>query len=91
MAEKPAQVPIALPRSASSKVAPMIASEHGINSAAPTPWMARARINCATVGDRPHQIDAAAKIAMPTTKMRRRPNRSPAAPPVKTNADRQSV
>src|SRR5580692_2582098 len=53
--------------------------------------MARARINCAMLCDKPHQIDAAAKIAMPTTKMRRRPNRSPAAPPVKTNADRQSV
>src|SRR6202035_1523061 len=53
--------------------------------------MARAKINCAMLGDKPHQIDAAAKIAMPTTKMRRRPNRSPAAPPVTSYADRHNV
>src|SRR5580704_10211383 len=53
--------------------------------------MPRARINWKTSGDRPHQIDMTAKIAMPVTKMRRRPNKSPAAPPVRTNAERQSV
>ena len=36
-AEKPAHVPIALPRSFSSKVAPIRASEQGMSSAAPIP------------------------------------------------------
>src|ERR1700683_723702 len=53
--------------------------------------MPRARINWKTSGDRPHQIDMTAKIATPVTKIRRRPNKSPAAPPVSTNAERQSV
>src|ERR1700727_1668142 len=90
-AEKPAQVPIALPRSDSSKVAPMIASEQGISSAAPTPWIARATISWVTFGEKPHHNEAAAKITTPLTNIRRRPKRSPAAPPVKRNAERQSV
>ena len=52
IAEKPAQVPIALPRSASSNEAPMIASEHGISSAAPAPCTARAPDNCVASVDK---------------------------------------
>jgi hypothetical protein len=91
IAEKPAQVPIALPRSASLNDAPMIASEHGISSAAPAPWMARARINCATPVESPQPIDAAANTPVPMTKMRRRPYRSPAAPPTSSSAVSESV
>src|SRR5580698_6789660 len=60
MAEKPAHVPIALPRSSSSNDAPINASEQGIRRAAPKPWMARARINWPMLGENPHQSDAAA-------------------------------
>src|SRR5690348_16073419 len=38
-------------------------------------------------GEKPHQTDAAAKIATPAMKIRRRPKRSPAAPPSKRNAE----
>src|ERR1044072_644428 len=60
IAEKAAQVPIALPRSSSSNVAPMIASEHGIKSAAPAPCTARAAISCAMLGLKPHHHEDAA-------------------------------
>src|ERR1700720_892587 len=53
--------------------------------------MARARINWTMLGDKPHQTDAAAKIATPATKIRRRPKWSPAAPPSKRNAERGRV
>src|SRR5271169_5048019 len=53
--------------------------------------MPRARINWVMFGERPHQTDAAAKTVVPKTNMRRRPKRSPAAPPAKRNAERQSV
>ena len=74
MAEKPAHVPIALPRSSLSNDAPINANEQGIRSAAPNPWIARARINWEMVGENPHHRDAAANILMPTIKILRRPN-----------------
>src|ERR1700746_655833 len=43
------------------------------------------------LGDKPHQTDAAAKIATPATRIRRRPKWSPAAPPSKRNAERVRV
>jgi hypothetical protein len=46
MAEKPAQVPMARPRSSSGNAAPMMASEQGMSSAAPAPCAARAAISC---------------------------------------------
>ena len=91
IAEKPAQVPIARPRSASGKAAPMSASEQGMSSAAPAPWTARAAIRSVTVWARPHASEAAANSAMPTMNTRRRPNRSPAAPLTSRKAARQSV
>ena len=87
----PAQVPIALPRSDSSNVAPMIAKEHGISNAAPMPCIARARMSWVVLADSPHASEAAAKTVVPMTNTRRRPKRSPAAPPVSRNAERQSV
>ena len=91
MAENPAQVPIARPRSCSANEAPMMASEHGINSAAPIPCTARAATSCAALAAKPHHTEAAANIAMPITKVPRRPNRSPSAPPISTSAARHSV
>ena len=45
IAETPAQIPIAIPRSRGGNVAEMIESVAGIISAAPTPWTARAAIS----------------------------------------------
>jgi hypothetical protein len=53
--------------------------------------MARAEINCATLDDHPHQTDAAAKMPVPVTNTRRRPKRSPAAPPISSSAASESV
>src|ERR671934_85856 len=44
IADTPAQMPIAVPRSRTAKVAEMIERVDGIISAAPIPWMARAEI-----------------------------------------------
>jgi hypothetical protein len=74
MAENAAHVPMALPRSLSSKVAPMIASEQGISSAAPAPCTTRARISDTTLVDNPHHTEAAAKIAVPMMNTQRRPS-----------------
>jgi hypothetical protein len=65
---------MALPRPASGNEAPMSASEHGIRSAAPMPCIARAIINWVTLGEKAHHTEAMAKMAMPMTKTRRRPN-----------------
>jgi hypothetical protein len=53
----------------------------GTSSAAPTPCSARIAISQWTVGDSAQAMDAAAKTATPSRKMRRRPKRSPSAPP----------
>ena len=43
------------------------------------------------IGREPHQIDATVKMMMPAMKMRRRPKRSRAAPPISRHAERNSV
>jgi hypothetical protein len=69
----------------------MIASEQGINSAAPTPCTARARISVSTVGAIPQPIDAIEKMVMPIMKIRRLPIWSAAAPPMSKSADIHNV
>ena len=69
----------------------MMASELGMSIAAPMPCTARAAINWATVGEIPHHTDPSAKMPAPITKTRRRPNRSPAAPPINIREATQSV
>src|SRR3989440_6741937 len=69
----------------------MIASEQGMSSAAPTPWMARAPISVAMSGAQPQAIEASVKVMMPVKKSTRRPNRSAAAPPSNSRADMHSV
>jgi hypothetical protein len=71
IAENPAHVPMALPRSVSGNDAPMIASEHGMRSAAPMPCSARAMINWVTFGESPHQTDAQRFSANSVTKRKR--------------------
>ena len=90
IAAAPAQVPNALPRSSGGKVAPITARAPGVSRAAPTPCTARAPIRAWTVGDSPQAIEARVKSPTPIRKTRRRPNRSPAAPPIKTRAPRVS-
>jgi hypothetical protein len=74
MAEAPDQIPMAAPRSFSLNTDPMIANEHGMSSAAPMPWIARARMSTWTSGAKPQQIDARVNMTMPVRKIRRRPS-----------------
>src|SRR6202040_2701519 len=60
-AEKPAQVPIALPRSSAGKAALMIARLPGIRSAPPALCAARAAIRAAKFGANPQATEAVVK------------------------------
>ena len=84
-------MPMAAPRSRSSKAAPISASAHGTSSAAPTPWSARAAISAGALGAQPHRSEATVNTLTPITNMRRRPNWSAAAPPTSSSADMQRV
>ena len=65
IAETPAQMPIAWPRSRGGNVAVMIESDAGFISAAPTPWTTRAPIRKPAFGARPQASDGRVKIADP--------------------------
>ena len=82
IAETPAQMPIAIPRSRAAKVAVMIESVAGIISAAPTPCTARAPISSGALDERPQASDESVKTTRPIVKISRRPSRSPSLPPV---------
>ncbi len=69
----------------------MSASEQGINSAAPKPCTARAAMSTAMWGASPQPTEARAKMVRPARKIRRRPNRSAAAPPNSSRAEMQRV
>ena len=90
-AETPAQIPIAAPRCLGGKVAEMIDSVAGFISAAPAPWTTRATISISPVSARPHQSDAAVKMTIPMTKMRRRPYASASLPPISISAAKVSA
>jgi hypothetical protein len=85
IAETPAQMPIAVPRSRTAKVAEMIESVAGIISAAPMPCTERAAISSVALPARPQKSDERVKMARPMTKIRRRPSRSPSLPPVSSS------
>ena len=65
----------------------MMASEHGMKKRGPRhpewPWRAQGSTGIMFGRQAANQMDMTAKIAMPRTNMRRRPNKSPAPPPVK--------
>jgi hypothetical protein len=86
IAVAPAQVPIALPRSASSKVAPITARLVGIIMAPPAPCRTRAASSSGRPPASPHHADPSANTMTPDMKTRRRPKRSPAAPPIRLSA-----
>jgi hypothetical protein len=81
-----AQIPIALPRSASPNVADTIASVAGVISAAPTPWTTRAPTSSASPPASPPATDAPVKTASPARNARLRPKTSPIRPPVSRRA-----
>ena len=83
IAETPAQMPIAIPRSRAANVAEMIERVAGIISAAPTPCTARAEISSPALEERPQRSEERVKMATPSKKIFRRPTRSPSLPPVR--------
>ncbi len=86
IAVAPDHVPIARPRSLSPNDALIRARLPGTRNAAPTPWIARAAINCWTLAARPQATDAIANTATPSRNILRRPNRSPIDPPTRISA-----
>ncbi len=80
------QVPIARPRRSGSKDAERMESPCGINNAAPIPCTARAVINWAIEVEAAQAAEASAKSTTPHRNVRRRPYRSPMAPPSSSNA-----
>lgn len=88
---KPAQMAIALPRSALENTAVMIESVAGIVRAAPTPMIEREAMRLSGVPACVANRAPAAKSVRPTSSARLRPKRSPSAPagsssPAKTKA-----
>ena len=78
---KPDHAPTARERSSRWKLAWRIARLPGVSSAAPTPCRTRAATSTSMLGAAPHSSEAAANHTVPITKTRRRPYRSPSAPP----------
>ena len=69
----------------------MIASEPGVSSAPPMPCSARAAMSTPMSGASPHSAEASANQITPMRKIRRRPSRSPSAPPSRISPARVSV
>ena len=87
----PDQAPMARGRSSAANVDWMMASEPGVSSAPPMPCSARAAISTPMLGARPHSADESANQVTPMRNTRRRPNRSPSAPPSRISPARVSV
>ena len=91
IADTPAHVPMALPRSWGGNALVMIDSVAGIISAAPTPWTAREATSQCSEGAKPIVAEAAAKTTTPIRKTVRRPKMSPSRPPVTSRTANASV
>jgi hypothetical protein len=91
IADTPAQMPIARPRSCGGNVFVMIESVPGIISAAPTPCSAREPTSQPSFGAKPIVAEAKAKMPTPNRKTRRRPKMSPSRPPVTSSTANVSV
>ncbi len=87
---RPDQRPTAAERSSGWNTAWSIASEPGVSSAPPMPCTARAAISTSMVGAAAQAADAAANQTTPSRKIRRRPYRSPSAPPSRIRPARVS-
>ena len=90
-AETPAQVPIALPRSAGVNALVMIESVAGIISAAPVPCRTRLAISISDDAASPAVAEESAKMMTPAMNIRRRPKMSPRRPPVTSRTPNESV
>ena len=90
-AETPAQVPIALPRSAAGKALVTIDSVAGIIRAPPIPWTTRLATRAVVSGARPAVADEIENRITPMRKVRRRPKMSPKRPPVASSTANASV
>src|SRR5438093_1995550 len=77
--------------STATNTAEMIARLPGASSAPPTPCSMRPAISHPSDGAAAHVADATANQTMPKLKMRRRPKRSPRAPPSRMNDASVSV
>ncbi len=73
IADVPAQIPIAVPRSRGGNVAAMIESVAGLMSAAPAPCTTRAPMSMSDEFASPHASEATVKTTIPITKTSRRP------------------
>ena len=91
MPPNPDQAPIARERSSVANDACRIARLPGVSSAPPMPCTARAAINTSMFGAAAQASDAIANQATPSSKIRRRPMRSPSVPPSSRNAARVNV
>ena len=91
IAETPAQVPIARPRSCASNALVMIDSVAGIMKPEPTPCTARKAISQVSLCDSAIMKLASPKMVTPTRNIRRRPNRSPRRPPVTSRTANERV
>ncbi len=87
---RPDQAPIARPRSSTTKAPWIMARLPGMSSAPPTPWTTRAAISSWGPGASPQRTEASAKTTVPTTKIRRRPKRSPSEPPSRIREESES-
>ena len=91
MADTPAHVPIALPRSSGGNALEMIERVPGIMNAAPMPWTARDATSQPSLGAKPIVADASANTTTPNRNIRRRPKMSPSRPPVTSSTANVSV
>ena len=82
---------IAPGRSRAGNTAVMIDKVAGMTNAAPMPITARAAISVEESPESADHADPAAKTARPAISARRRPNRSPIAPAMISNAANASV
>ncbi len=88
---RPDQAPIARARSSRRKLASIIARLPGVSSAPPTPCSRRATISALALGAIAQSSEAAVNQRTPTTKISRRPCRSPSDPPSRISDARVSM
>jgi hypothetical protein len=87
----PDQAPTARARSSGANDAWMSAKDPGVSSAPPMPCRMRAATSQPIVGASAHSSEAAANHTTPIRNTRRRPYRSPSAPPSRISPASESV
>ena len=87
----PDHAPMARPRSRGSNDACRMARLPGVSIAAATPWTTRAAISVPTVGAMAQPSEASVNPPAPSMNTRRRPKRSPSAPPSRISPASVSV